>query len=104
MMTQEERRRQNPALDALLRDFEAKKDRLLRFFSSGVFGVDDIEVARSFASERGGVLSDLWLDFLSLPLDVQLIALSQDDFRGMHWQSLVQSSPVVVTQCWRNFK
>lgn len=104
MITLEERRRRNPELDALLREFERNKDRLQRFIAAAVLPAQDLEEARAFASQRGGLLCNLWLDFLALPRDQQLAALSEQEFRGMHWQSLVQSNPLAVTPSFRDFK
>ena len=54
--------------------------------------VDDQDADRR-NSAMPGVLGDLWRDFLALPTPERLRALSQDAFKGMHWQSLLQCSP-----------
>lgn len=40
-----------------------------------------------------GLLGDLWDEFIALPQGEQAGALASDSFKGMSWQSLMQSCP-----------
>jgi len=56
-------------------------------------GEMDANKARERNSAFGASLNPWWSEFLDLTREDQVLALSAETFRGMHWQSLLQSNP-----------
>lgn len=71
---------------------ENKKRALAQAIANGEM---DDNKARERNTAFGASLSPWWSDFLDLTHDEQVLALSAETFRGMHWQSLLQSNPFV---------
>jgi hypothetical protein len=53
----------------------------------------DMAIVRSRIAQDASILGDLWAGFIELPLEGKIKALDELSFRGMSWQSLMQSNP-----------
>ena len=78
------------AIAAVMADVEKRQMRLAAWIQSGRI---DIEDALRRSARMPGVLGERWREFIMLPADAQLQALSDSRFRGTTWQALLQCTP-----------
>jgi len=81
---------------------EDQKQRLLHLLSVRALTQADISAARALNESTNPILAEHWRQFMSYDLPAQQAALQEPRHNGMHWQSLMQCNPFVITSAWRN--
>ena len=78
------------AIAAVMADVDRRRMRLSAWIQNG--RIDNEDALRRNA-RMPGVLGERWREFIILPADAQLQALSGPHFRGTTWQALLQCTP-----------
>lgn len=71
----------------------AERKSALVLFLGTPLSPNSLSKVRKRNSNRSGMLSALWSEFIDLPRGDQLTALEGARYKGMAWQSLIQCNP-----------
>ena len=82
-------------VEKVMRQVDVKRIELARRIGSDA--VDESDALRRNAS-MPGILGALWSQFIALSRQDKLSSLAESEFKGMHWQSLLQCNPYVVSR------
>jgi hypothetical protein len=89
---QQERAAHDAAVARVMAILAERKIELAAFFALPI-SPSDLEIVRARNATHPGILGTLWAEFIELPLAEKISALSEPNFKGMSWQSLMQSNP-----------